>query len=169
MMTLTSWGILFWVVSASFLSGLPALAQSIDEGEDEQPKPPRSYIGIGANIGISGGESAIGDGAFVIVNRTRIIDYLSIRSSAIFGDETTSAIALTGEVPLTNANGDIRAIPFIGGGVSIHGEVDPLLSAGVDVPIGRDFTVTTRVNLGFSDNETDVGLIFGVGYNFSLF
>ncbi|MEM9817863.1 MAG: hypothetical protein AAF827_15870 [Cyanobacteria bacterium P01_D01_bin.6] len=156
---------LFWVV-ASLLLGMPALAQ---QTEEDEPKPPRSYIGIGGNIGLSGDDSAIGEGGFAIVNRTRIIDYLSVRSSTIFGDETTSAIALTGEVPLTNANGRITAIPFIGGGVSIHGEVDPLISAGVDVPIGRSFTATTRVNVGFGDNETDVGLILGIGYNFSLF
>ncbi|MGF1521282.1 MAG: hypothetical protein ACFBSF_03050 [Leptolyngbyaceae cyanobacterium] len=158
------WGVLFLATTVGVLSSLPALAQREDE-----PKDKRSYIGVGGNIGLSGDESALGEGGFTIVSRTRIINYLSLRNSTVFGDENASLFALTGEVPLTNANGDITAIPFVGGGVWIHGEVDPLLSAGVDVPLGRDFTLTNRVNVGFDGDDTDVGLLFGVGYNFDLF
>ena len=156
--------VLFMATILGLFSSLPALAQ-----REEEPKDKRSYIGIGGNLGISGEESALGEGGFTIVSRTRIINYLSLRNSTVFGDENASLLALTGEVPLTNANGDITAIPFIGAGVWIHGEVDPLLSAGVDVPLGRDFTLTNRVNVGFDEDETDIGLLFGVGYNFDLF
>jgi hypothetical protein len=40
-----------------------------------------------------------------------------------------------------------------------------LLTGGVDVPLGNRFTINGTVNAAFLD-ETDVGLLFGVGYNF---
>ena len=171
-MARTQWITLFWSVTTlswsaiSLLGGLPALAQS---ESDDEPKEKRSYFGIGGNIGLSGSESALGDGGFAIVSRTRIVDYVSLRNSTVFGDETASLFAITGEVPLTNSAGEITAIPFIGGGVWLHDEVDPLISAGVDVPLSQDFTATTRVNVGFDSDDTDIGLVIGVGYNFSLF
>jgi len=154
---------LFWIT--------PALCQQTEEASERgnRRNAKRSYIGVGGNLGLSGGESAIGGGAFVIVSRNQIINYLSIRSSTIIGDEFTSAIALTGELPITNSEGEIKAIPFLGGGVAIYDEIAPLVSLGVDVPVSRDFTLTNRLNVGFGDDETDVGVVVGVGYNFSLF
>jgi hypothetical protein len=35
----------------------------------------------------------------------------------------------------------------------------------VDVPLSREFTATAGLNVGFLD-QTDVGLVLGVGYNF---
>ena len=160
------WGMASVLGGVSLLSGLPAFAQ-VDTRD--QPEEKRSYLGIGGNIGLSGDESALGDGGFAIVSRTRIIDYLSLRNSTVFGDETASLFALTGELPLRDSQGAIMATPFIGGGIWLHGEIDPLLSAGVDVPVGQNFTVTTRVNVGFDSGDTDAGLLVGVGYNFDLF
>lgn len=146
------------------------LSQAESEPDESEKKPKRSYIGIGGNIGLSGDETAIGDTGFTIVTRTRIIDYLSLRGSVIFSGETTSATALTGEIPLTNRVGDIVAIPFLGGGISLaDSDVNPLISTGVDVPLSKDFTVTNRVNVSFGSDETDVGLLIGVGYNYTLF
>lgn len=156
------YGIALLLAVTSVSVSLPALAQR--ETEEK-----RSYIGVGGNIGLSGEESALGEGGFSIVSRTRIINYLSLRNSTIFGDDNASVFALTGEIPLTNAAGETVATPFLGGGVWFHGEIDPVLSAGVDVPLGRDFTLTNRVNVGFDSEETDIGLLIGVGYNFNLF
>ncbi len=140
------------------------------EQTDLEVEPKRSYIGIGGNVGLGGNESALSDGGFVIVTRTRIIDYLSLRGSFIISDDTASATALTGEIPIANTEGTVKAIPFLGGGISISdGDISPLLSAGVDVPLSQDFTLTNRVNVSFSDNDTDVGTLVGVGYNFNLF
>jgi hypothetical protein len=41
-----------------------------------------------------------------------------------------------------------------------------LLSGGVDVPLNTNLTATAGVNAAFLD-QTDVGLIIGVGYNFN--
>jgi hypothetical protein len=43
-----------------------------------------------------------------------------------------------------------------------------LLTGGVDVPLNNQLTATAAVNAGFF-NRTDVGLLLGVGYNFSGF
>lgn len=44
-------------------------------------------------------------------------------------------------------------------------DVGVLLTAGVDVPISEQITGTAAVNVGFFD-DAEVGLLFGVGYNF---
>lgn len=169
------WTALFGVVSCALMVS-PSLAQSLPEStvepeeasEEEEEAPARGYLGIGGNIGFSGGQTALSEGGFVIINRTRIIDYLSVRSSTVFGDETTSAIALTGEYEISNAGGRTVATPFLGAGIAIANDVSPLVSAGVDVPLGKDFVLTNRLNVSFGDEETDVGVVVGVGYNFSL-
>jgi len=149
----------------STVTPLPAYAQTEDE-----PKRKRSYVGIGGNLGISGDETALGDEGFAIVTRTQLLDYLSIRGSFVIGDGTASATALTGEYPISNRTGRTVAIPFLGGGFSIaEGDFNPLVSAGVDVPLSEDFTLTNRVNVSFDSDGTDVGALVGVGYNFSLF
>ena len=154
------YGIALLLAVTGLSIGLPASAQTEER---------RSYIGVGGNIGLSGEESSLGEGGFSIVSRTRIVNYLSLRNSTIFGEDSASVFALTGELPLTNAAGETVATPFLGGGLWFHGEVDPVLSAGVDVPLGRDFTITNRVNVGFDSEETDIGLLIGIGYNFNLF
>jgi hypothetical protein len=59
--------------------------------------------------------------------------------------------------------------PYIGAGVAIETSDDAdvafLLSGGVDVPLGNRFTLTGSVNAAFLD-ETDVGLMLGIGFNF---
>jgi hypothetical protein len=41
-----------------------------------------------------------------------------------------------------------------------------LLTGGIDVPLNANFTATVGINAAFL-NETDVGLLIGVGYNFN--
>jgi hypothetical protein len=40
-----------------------------------------------------------------------------------------------------------------------------LLSGGVDVPIANQLTANAGVNVSFLD-DTNIGLLLGVGYNF---
>jgi hypothetical protein len=42
------------------------------------------------------------------------------------------------------------------------------VTGGVDVPLNRQFTASASVNAGFFD-QTDVGFLIGVGYNFNGF
>ncbi len=64
------------------------------------------------------------------------------------------------------------AAPYIGAGAAFKtgddSEIGLLISGGIDVPLTPQFTATAAVNAGFF-NTTDIGLLLGVGYNFSGF
>ena len=152
----------------------PVLAQT--EGEPEEEKITRSYLGLGGNIGIESEETALGDGGFSLVGRTAFTKNISLHSSTVFGDDNVSAFALTFGVPIfKSATSDLELVyPFVGGGIAIEDlfgdfNVDGLVTTGVDVPILERVTGTARLNLGFAEDDPDVGLLLGVGYNFSLF
>ncbi|BAY24009.1 multi-sensor hybrid histidine kinase [Calothrix sp. NIES-2100] len=72
----------------------------------------------------------------------------------------------------TSWNIGAERILDVGAGVAIETSDDPdvglLLTGGVDVPLNTNFTATAGVNAAFLD-ETDVGLMLGVGYNFTGF
>ncbi|RUS97423.1 hypothetical protein DSM106972_085260 [Dulcicalothrix desertica PCC 7102] len=133
----------------------------------------QSYIGIGANFGISGDATGITDTNFAILGKTAFTGNFALHDvTTIFGNSTaTSALALTGSIPIRDSAGQVIASPFIGGGTLIRVtskfKLDPLLAAGVDVPISQDLTATVRVNIGFIGNDTDAGLLVGIGYNYT--
>ncbi|MEQ8755897.1 MAG: hypothetical protein RID09_20630 [Coleofasciculus sp. G1-WW12-02] len=135
----------------------------------------RSYIGVGGNIGLDGEETNLGEGSLVIVTKAGFADNFSLHNAVMFGDETTTTVALSANFPIkAPVTGQTIVIPFVGGGVLLQPdkdwEADPLVSGGVDIPIPPRFTGTVRVNVVFpEDDETDVGLVLGVGYNLKLF
>ncbi len=133
-----------------------------------------SYIGIAGNIGITGGQSSLGDGNFAVISKIGLTNTLSARPSAVFGDSTAILIPVTYDFkPLQTSDPfsePLAISPYIGAGAAIdtgkHSQVAFLLTGGVDVPLNRQFTATAAVNAGFFD-QTDVGLMLGVGYNFN--
>jgi len=134
-----------------------------------------SYVGIAGNLGLSGGTSALGDGSFAIISKIGITRTFSARPSVMLGDNTTILLPVTYDLSLkpTDAFSEPLAIaPYVGGGAALktgdNSDVALLISAGVDVPINRQFTATAGVNAAFF-NKTDVGLLIGVGYNFNGF
>lgn len=134
-----------------------------------------SYIGVAGNIGISGDDSSLGDGNFAAVSKIGISNAISIRPSAVFGNNTTILIPVTYDFTFQPADpfGEPLAIaPYIGVGAAIKTGDDSqtafLVSGGLDFPLNAQFTATAAVNAGFFD-ETDIGLLVGVGYNFSGF
>ncbi|MDJ0736057.1 MAG: fasciclin domain-containing protein [Nostocaceae cyanobacterium] len=132
----------------------------------------RSYIGIGGNIGL-GGETALGDGSFAVISKLGLTRNISVRPGAMIGDDTVILVPVTYDFSLRSGNvfgGNTFSLsPYIGAGVAIEtsddSDVGFLLTGGVDVPFGSRFTATGAVNAAFYD-DTDVGLVFGVGYNF---
>jgi hypothetical protein len=152
------------------------LAQTASEPKPKA-SPLSSYTGIGGDIGLTGHRSALGSGGLAILGKTRLTDNLSLHTATVvFGSRTaTSTYALTFGTAIKNKlTGQVIAFPFLGGGVALRNinglRAAPLISSGVDVPIARRFTATARLNVGFfPDGRTDVGLLIGVGYNFSLF
>ena len=153
----------------------PKVAQSdIDLGRTNRGGS--SYIGVAANIGLSGdADSSLGDGNFAVVSKIGLTNSISVRPSAVFGDNTTILLPLTYDFSFKSADAfsePLAIAPYIGvGGAYKTGDDSQfafLLSGGIDVPLTPQFTATAAVNAGFFD-KTDVGLLLGVGYNFTGF
>ena len=135
-----------------------------------------SYIGIGGNIGLGGGETALGLGNFTVLSKVGLTNAISARPSVVFGDSTAILIPVTYDFNLQPTGAETEEIsafsPYVGGGLAIatgdNSDVGPMLTAGVDVPVARQITANAGVNVGFFD-DTSVGLAIGVGYNFAGF
>ncbi|MHC5933993.1 fasciclin domain-containing protein [Nostoc sp.] len=133
----------------------------------------RSYIGVAGNIGLSGGDTALSDGNFAAISKIGLTRNISVRPSVIFGDDTLFMVPLTLDFSPSVAGSvgerTYTISPYIGAGVAIEANNNTdfglLLTGGVDIPLGSKFTLTGGVNAAFMD-ETDVGLLFGLGYNF---
>ena len=133
----------------------------------------RSYIGVGGNIGLGGDDSALSDGNFTVISKLGLTNYLSVRPSVIFGDDTLFLVPITLDFSPRRAGSvgerTFAISPYIGAGVAIEAnagtDIGLLLTGGVDVPLGSKLTLTGGVNAAFLD-DTDVGLQLGVGYNF---
>ncbi|MCC5605503.1 hypothetical protein LC612_01510 [Nostoc sp. CHAB 5834] len=134
-----------------------------------------SYIGVAANIGLSGGDSSLGDGNFAVVSKIGVTNSISVRPSAVFGDNTTVLVPITYDFTFQSADAfsePLAIAPYVGVGAAYKTGDDSqlafLVSGGIDVPLTPQFTATAAVNAGFFD-ETDIGLLLGVGYNFTGF
>ncbi len=132
-----------------------------------------SYLGVAANIGLSGGDTSLGDGNFAVVSKIGLTNSISVRPSAIFGDNTTVLLPITYDFTFKSADAfsePLAIAPYVGVGAAYKTGDDSkfafLVSGGIDVPLTSQFTATAAINAGFFD-ETDVGLLLGVGYNFS--
>jgi len=170
------------VVALAF-TDTPSLAQSANaqpapmlisqpNEETSTPKLRRSYIGVGATIGLSDSdETGLGEGGFSIISRVGFTENLGLHNVAIFSDEFTSNFALTIRLPVkSDQSGRTLVDPFIGPGITIQdGEIEALVSAGADVPLTPDIAATARLNIGFTNDDTEIGIILGLGYNFKLF
>ncbi len=134
-----------------------------------------SYIGIAGNLGL-GGDSALGDGNFMVISKVGITDILSIRPSVVLGDDTVILAPVTYDFSFKQVTDPFsEALPFspyVGAGVALAtgdgSELSFLITGGVDVPLSDKLTATAAVNAAFFD-ETDLGLSVGVGYNFGGF
>jgi hypothetical protein len=134
-----------------------------------------SYIGVAANIGLSGGDSSLSDGNFAVVSKIGLTNSISVRPSAVLGDNTTILLPITYDFTFQSADAfsePLPIAPYVGVGAAYKTGDDSqfafLVSGGIDVPLSPQFTATAAVNAGFF-NETDIGLLLGVGYNFSGF
>lgn len=134
-----------------------------------------SYIGVAGNIGINGGESSLGDGNFAAVSKIGLTNAISIRPAAVFGDNTTILIPVTYDFRFRQVDPfdePLAIAPYVGVGAAIktgdNSKTAFLVSGGLDFPLNSRFTATAAINAGFFD-QTDVGLLLGVGYNFSGF
>ena len=146
----------------------PRVAQSVEPGRGTRSGS--SYVGAGLNIGLTG-DTALGDSSFTVLSKIGLTRTISVRPSVMIGDDADILIPVTLDFPSYTADDiGISAAPYVGAGVAITtGDSDAvrlLLTGGVDVPLTPQFTATAAVNAAVFD-ETDIGLLFGVGYNFT--
>ncbi|KYC43705.1 hypothetical protein WA1_00620 [Scytonema hofmannii PCC 7110] len=133
-----------------------------------------SYIGIAGNIGL-GGDSAIGEGSFMAISKIGLTRSVSLRPSVAIEDDPVVLVPLTYDFTLRGEDvfeETFSVAPYVGAGVVIEtsddADVGLLLTGGLDVPLNNNFTANAALNAAFLD-ETDVGLVLGVGYNFTGF
>jgi hypothetical protein len=150
------------------------VAQS-DISIDRPTRGGQSYLGVAGNIGLSGNDSSLGDGNFAVISKVRLTDTISFRPSAVIGDNTTILVPVAYDFSFKQGDAfsePLGIAPYVGVGAAIKtgdkSQVALLVSGGIDVPLNPQFTATVAVNAGFFDT-TDVGLLVGVGYNFSGF
>ena len=152
-----------------------------DNFDVEIGRPTRSgpsYVGVGANIGLGDGDTAIGDGSFAIFSKIGLTPNLSARPSVLVSDSPTillpvtfdfiPGVSRTTEDVTTRVTG-LTVSPYVGGGIAIStgdgAAVDFLATGGVDVPLSPQISATASVNASLFENPA-VGLMLGVGYNF---
>ena len=133
-----------------------------------------SYIGVGGNIGVSTGSTALGEGSFAVFSKLGLTRYLSVRPTILISENPTLLVPITYDLFPVGVPGEARfsAAPYLGAGAAVSfgddTSADFLITGGVDVPLSRQLTLTGAVNLTAFDN-TAVGLLIGIGYNFSGF
>ncbi|MEQ9670496.1 hypothetical protein [Coleofasciculus sp. G2-EDA-02] len=136
-----------------------------------------SYIGIGGNIGLGDGDTALGETSFAIFSKIGLTSNVSVRPSVLIEDDPTILLPVTLDFTpgVTEVTADVtedvgaRVSPYIGAGIAIStgddSSVDLLATGGVDVPLATQLTATASVSASLFDNPA-VGLLLGVGYNF---
>lgn len=133
-----------------------------------------NYFGIGLNVGFDG-NTAIGETEFAITSKIKVTPNISFRPGAIIGENAAILVPVTYDFSAKNftvANRDLPPlIPYVGGGVFFttddesEDDLGGLVTAGLDIPISTQFTANAGLNVGFVDDETEWGLLLGVGYN----
>ena len=127
------------------------------------------FVGLGGNIGFNDNENAVGDFGFAVISKYSFTENLSIRPSAIFSDTTAILIPVTYNFNSTSVDvGPTTLVPYVGGGVTVStgddSDLSGLISAGVDLPISRQFTINGQANLSIF-NDSAFGIQLGLGYN----
>lgn len=136
-----------------------------------------SYIGIGGNIGVGDGDTALGEGSFAVFSKIGLTSNVSVRPSVLIEDDPTILLPVTLDFTpaVTDVTVDVtedlgaRVSPYVGAGIAIStgddSSVDFLATGGVDVPLTTQVTATASLSASLFDDPA-VGLLLGVGYNF---
>jgi hypothetical protein len=147
------------------------------EKTPSQPMPEKlpqsNYLGFGGVIGIQGGTTSLSQGTFSLLFKNVLTENLSIHSaSTVFGSLTPStSMALTYNQPINSGDLPVALTSFLGGGIAAYEDngtkIVPHITGGIDIGLPANLTGTVRVNADFvSNRQADVGVLFGVGYNY---
>ncbi len=124
-----------------------------------------SFVGIGGDIGYAD------DISFAVISKIAFTNRLAVRPSVLIGEDVAVLVPVTYDFrQYAPEAGGFQFIPYGGVGAAYNSsddsdsDINLLLSAGVDVPVSRRFTVNAQANLGVF-NDTDFGVTVGAGYN----
>ncbi len=129
-----------------------------------------SYVGVGANIGLSDEDRSVADGGFAVISKVAVTNNISLRPGVSFGDDAVITVPITYDFPLRGSDPFVQdpVTPYIGGGVVFdtgdEEDADFLLTGGVDYRFAKNWVGNLGVNVGFGDDNADIGVVFGVGY-----
>ncbi|XGV95402.1 MAG: hypothetical protein ACAF41_21985 [Leptolyngbya sp. BL-A-14] len=156
--------------SSAMQATAPTVAQipPIEPGRATRSGP--SYIGLGANIGAIG-RTPLGDVSGAILSKIGLTRNFSVRPAVLINGDATFLLPITLDFPFESA-GRVSFAPYVGVGASFstgdRKNADLIVSGGVDVPLSPQFTLTASANAGLI-NGIELGVLVGIGYNFSGF
>lgn len=150
-------------------------AQTPDIEPGQATRGGSSYLAVGANIGAVG-DSALGDDvSFTVLSKIGLLNFLSVRPAVVVDDDPTILLPITYDLNTRSAGafGEGFSIsPYAGLGIGIStaddSEVGFLLTGGIDVPLSERLTATANASAILAD-DTQLGVIIGIGYNFTGF
>ncbi len=123
----------------------------------------RHYVGTGVRTSFHDGTGLVINGKFQVKQLGERWS-LSLRPDLILDRSTELRAAFTTEAAIG------RFAPYFGGGLAYNVDgtekVDPMLSAGVDVSLQRNFVVRVGGNYIFQDNEVDTEMLVTGNYAF---
>ena len=130
-----------------------------------------SYLGIGGNIGLSDADQGTAESGFAVISKGAITKNISLRPSVVVGDDTIINVPITYDFSI---NGDSAVAnsftPYIGAGATFDtgadDDVDFMLTTGLDYRFAKNWVGNASVNVGFEEDNSDVGVMLGVGYSF---
>jgi hypothetical protein len=131
-----------------------------------------SFLGVGVNVGFDSEGFTIGDTGFAVDSKIALTSNISIRPSAIFADESAFLLPISYDFRFQDKETfEYNPItPYLGVGAYAttddNNEFGFLATGGLDYKLSDSFIANTHINVGFGD-ETEVGLVFSVGYIFS--
>jgi opacity protein-like surface antigen len=125
------------------------------------------FLGIGGDFGTAD------DVSFAVISKLSLSDQVAVRPSVLVGNDFAVLVPVTYEFSGYSANVEgFQLRPYAGVGASYidsdsDSNVGLLLSAGVDVPLSRQFTVNAQANYaGIFNDDSNFGVTVGIGYNF---
>ena len=137
---------------------------------------PDYYMGVGVRALFNDDTSLIIDSKVKVIefggnSRSRTPDNLgsqytaSVRPSLFLGNETEYRLPITFETEFSD-----RFYPFFGGGIAYNvdgfEDIDPMITAGVDVRLSQQLIVNVEGNFIFQNNDTDAELTASINYEF---
>ena len=133
-----------------------------------------SYISIGPNIGLTGGDNQteLAQTNFTISGKISLKSNVSVRPAIIIGDNAAFLIPVTYDflVPGQSPFEPLPIVPYVGAGAIFstteRSNVGFLFSGGFDYRFTDTIVVNAGLNVGLVEDTTDVGLLLTLGYIF---